>query len=59
MNAVYEIKIDTNGDAVADIAFRLRLSPKVGGVQTATLRRAEGAQAAGDDDGGAAHQRKE
>lgn len=52
-NAVYEIKIDTNGDAVADIAFRVRFSPKAGGVQTATLRRAEGAQAAGDDDGGA------
>jgi hypothetical protein len=44
--AVYELRIDTNGDAVADIAYRLRVSPSQGGTQTATLRRAEGEQAA-------------
>jgi hypothetical protein len=45
--ALYEIKIDVNGDAVADIAYRMRFSSSVGGVQTATLRCVEGAQAAG------------
>jgi hypothetical protein len=44
--AVYELRIDTNGDAVADIGYRLRVSASQGGAQTATLRRAEGAQAA-------------
>ena len=44
--AVYELRIDTNGDAVADIGYRLRVSTAPGGAQTATLRRAEGAQAA-------------
>ncbi len=52
--ALYELKIDTDGDAVADIAYRLRFSSSKGGAQTATLRRAEGAQAAGTDDGGQA-----
>src|SRR6266478_5205935 len=52
--ALYELKIDTNGDAVADIAYRVRFSPSKGGVQTATLRRVEGAQAVGTDDGGQA-----
>jgi hypothetical protein len=44
--AVYELRIDTNGDAVADIGYRLRVSSSKDGTQTATLRRAEGAQAA-------------
>ena len=44
--AVYELRIDTNDDAVADIGYRLRVSTSPGGGQTATLRRAEGAQAA-------------
>src|SRR6476469_3281891 len=52
--ALYELKIDTNGDAVADIAYRVRFSPSKGGVQTATLRRVEGAQAVGTGDGGQA-----
>jgi Domain of unknown function (DUF4331) len=51
-DALYEIKIDTDGDAVADIAYRIRFSPFTGGAQTATLRRVEGAQAAGTDDAG-------
>jgi hypothetical protein len=50
--ALYEIKIDTDGDAVADIAFRVRFSSSEGGGQTATLRRVEGEQAAGTDDSG-------
>src|SRR5215470_13228375 len=50
--ALYEFKIDTNGDAVADIAYRLRFSASEDGSQTATLRRAEGAQAAGTGEGG-------
>src|ERR1700685_1857784 len=51
--AIYELKIDTNGDAVADIAYRVRFTSSKGGAQTATLRRVEGAQAAGtgDDEG--------
>jgi hypothetical protein len=49
--ALYELKIDTDGDAVAGIAYRVRLSAYVGG-QTATLRRVEGTQAAGIGEGG-------
>src|SRR5712675_596027 len=44
--ALYELKIDTNGDAVADIAYRVRFSSSADGPQTATVRRVEGAQAA-------------
>jgi hypothetical protein len=50
--ALYELKIDTDGDAVADIAYRASFSPAQGGGQTATLRRVEGAQAAGTGDSG-------
>jgi hypothetical protein len=50
--ALYEIKIDTNGDAIADIAYRVRFLVSEGGAQTATLRRVVGVQAAGMDDGG-------
>jgi hypothetical protein len=52
--ALYELKIDTDGDAVADIAYRVRFSSSRSGAQTATLRRAQGAQAAGSGDGGQA-----
>src|SRR5258708_17318012 len=52
--ALYELKIDTDSDAVADIAYRVRFSSSEGGAQTATLRRVEGAQAAGTRDGGQA-----
>src|SRR5215813_5520498 len=37
--ALYEIKIDTDGDLVADIAFQARFAPARGGAQSATLRR--------------------
>src|SRR5260370_2058934 len=50
--ALYELKIDTDGDAIADIAYRVRFLASEGGAQTATLRRVVGAQAAGMDDGG-------
>ena len=36
--AVYELKIDTNGDAVADIAYRVSFSSPTAGARTATLR---------------------
>jgi hypothetical protein len=51
-HAIYELKIDTNGDAVADIAYRVRFSSFENGSQAATLRRVEGEQAAGTGDGG-------
>ena len=50
--ALYELKIDTDGDAVSDIAYRVRFSSLAGGQQTATLRRAEGPQAAGTSEDG-------
>jgi Domain of unknown function (DUF4331) len=50
--ALYELKIDTNSDAVADIAYRVRFSSSDDGSQTATLRRVDGAQAAGMGDSG-------
>jgi Domain of unknown function (DUF4331) len=49
--AIYELKIDTNGDAVADVAFRVRFSATNGG-QSATVRRVEGADAAGMGESG-------
>jgi hypothetical protein len=52
--ALYELKIDTDGDTVADIAYRVRFSSFEGGAQTATLRRVDGAQAAATGDGGQA-----
>lgn len=54
--AIYELKIDTDGDSVADIAYRVRFSPFEGGAQTATLRCVRGAAAAGvGDTGDVAH----
>lgn len=50
--ATYELKIDTDGDLVANIAYRVRFSPYKHGAQTATLRRVEGEQVAGTGDGG-------
>jgi len=51
-DAIYELKIDANGDGVADVAYRVRFSPTEAGAQTATLRRVEGAEAAGTGDAG-------
>jgi len=50
--ALYELKIDTDGDTVADIAYRVRFSSSEDGSQTATLRYVEGTQAAGMGEGG-------
>ena len=50
--ALYELKIDTDGDAVADIAYQVRFASSEGGRQTATLRRLEGREAAGMGRGG-------
>jgi Domain of unknown function (DUF4331) len=50
--AIYDLRIDTNGDAVADVAFRYRFSPFSNGAQTATVHYATGATAAGRNDGG-------
>jgi hypothetical protein len=50
--ALYEIKIDTNGDAVADIAYQVRFTSSKAGAQSATLRRVEGSQAAWTREGG-------
>ncbi len=50
--AVYEFRVDANGDAVADIAFRVTFSPLENGQQTATVRRATGQQATNNDDSG-------
>jgi Domain of unknown function (DUF4331) len=50
--ALYEIKIETDGDAVADIAYQVRFASTEGGAQTATLRRLEGTEAAGTGEGG-------
>lgn len=46
-NAVYELKIDINGDAIAERTYRFTFSPKEHGVQTATVRRVSGEQASG------------
>jgi hypothetical protein len=50
--AMYEFRIDTNGDAVADIAYRVRFASSGGGAQTAKLLRVEGAQGAGINESG-------
>ncbi|MCX6047257.1 MAG: DUF4331 family protein [Chloroflexi bacterium] len=45
--AVYEFKVDTNDDAVAEIAYRFTFSAKEQGMQTATVRHICGTQANG------------
>src|SRR6476469_7079136 len=50
--ALYEIKIDTNGDAVADLSCSVQFSSSGDGKQTATVRRLQGKQAAGMGDEG-------
>src|SRR2546422_7451770 len=51
-DALYELKIDADGDLVADIAYRVRFSAFERGAQTAILRRVDGPQAGGTGDGG-------
>ena len=50
--ALYEIKIDTNGDAIADICYSVQFASSEDGKQTATVRRIQGARAAGCGDDG-------
>jgi hypothetical protein len=50
--AIYEFRVDTNGDAVADIAFRVTFSAYESGQQRATIRRATGQQAASNENSG-------
>src|SRR5260370_13999548 len=50
--ALYELRIDTDGDAVADVTYQVRFAASDGGAQTATLRRLEGAPAGGTGEGG-------
>jgi hypothetical protein len=50
--AMYELKVDTDGDAVADIAYRVRFSSSGGRSQSATVRRVEGSDAAGTGESG-------
>jgi Domain of unknown function (DUF4331) len=50
--ALYEFKIDTDGDAIADISYSVQFSSCDDGKQTATLRRSQGAPAAGACDDG-------
>ncbi len=52
--ALYEINVDTNGDAITDIAFVITFTPKVVGMQKAIVRVSTGSDAArlsasGDD----------
>jgi hypothetical protein len=49
--AQYELRIDTDGDAVADITFEVRFSPREGS-QTAAPHRLEGARAVERGDSG-------
>jgi len=50
--ALYEFKIDINGDAVADICYSVQFASSENGKQTATVRRTLGAQAVGIGDEG-------
>jgi Domain of unknown function (DUF4331) len=45
--ALYEFKIDANGDAVADLTYSAQFASSGDGKQTATVRRLQGEQAAG------------
>lgn len=47
-DALYEIRIDTDGDAFADVTYQVRFFRAAGGGQTATLRHIESGRAAAD-----------
>jgi hypothetical protein len=51
-DAIYELKIDTDGDLIPDVAYRVIFARDGNGEQTAMLRRVEGGQAAGTGDDG-------
>jgi len=50
--ALYEFKIDTDGNALADLTYSVQFASSGDGKQTATVRRLEGKQAAGMGDDG-------
>ena len=51
-DAVYKVNVDTDGDAIADVAFFFTFSEAAGGVQNATLRYASGNLARDCEPGG-------
>jgi hypothetical protein len=51
-NGLYQLKIDTDADALAEIVFRISFSPYSNGHQTATVRRATGNEAERNDNSG-------
>jgi Domain of unknown function (DUF4331) len=52
--AIYELRIDTDEDLLADITYRFQFSPSENGTQTATVHRVEGADGVGESNGGEA-----
>ena len=44
--ALYQLNVDTNGDAIADVAFRFTFTPKTNGKQKANVRIVRGSEAA-------------
>jgi hypothetical protein len=50
--ARYEIRVDTNGDLLADVTFRMRFAPGGDGGMTATVLRVEGPDADGPGESG-------
>jgi Domain of unknown function (DUF4331) len=51
-NGLYELKIDTDADAFAEIAFHISFTPLVNGQQWATVRRVVGNEAESDENSG-------
>jgi hypothetical protein len=51
-NGLYQLKVDTDADALAEIAFRIEFTPVVNGQQWATVRRAVGDDADHDENSG-------
>jgi Domain of unknown function (DUF4331) len=52
LGALYEVKVDTDGDAVADLAYSVQFASSEDAKQTATVRRPQGVRAAGVDEEG-------
>ena len=50
--ALYEVKVDTDGDSIADLSYSVQFSSSEDRKQTATLRRVQGERAAGVCDDG-------
>jgi hypothetical protein len=46
--ASYELRVDTDGDLIADITYRFRFSPAENGAQSATVHRIEGVNGHGE-----------